>query len=110
MANAAGLNANANLAGGRICQRALSEIKNAWSRNFNRFVCSAHLCSNSFLAQPPQPPPVNDYGGVFISCLCPCEVARAAYKCVISQQEHYLSASLVLSSKQTEFCGAEVLE
>jgi hypothetical protein len=45
MANAAGLNANANLAVGRICQRALSEIKNAWARNFNSFVFSAHICS-----------------------------------------------------------------
>jgi hypothetical protein len=50
MANAAGLNANANLAGGRICQRALSEIKNAWARNFNSFVFSAHMCSKLVLA------------------------------------------------------------
>jgi hypothetical protein len=50
MANAAGLNANSNLAGGWVCQRALSEIKNAWARNFNSFVCRAHLCSKLVLA------------------------------------------------------------
>jgi hypothetical protein len=112
MANAAGFNANANLAGGRIYQRASSEIEYARARNFNRFVCSAHLCSKLvFGAATSAPiPPGNDYGGVFISWLCPCEVARAAYKCVILQQEHYLSASLALSSKQIDFYGAEVLE
>jgi hypothetical protein len=55
-------------------------------------------------------PPVDDYGGVFISCVRPCEVARAAYECVILQQEHCLSASLALSSKQIDFYGAEVLD
>ena len=55
-------------------------------------------------------PPVDDYGGVFISCVRPYEVARAARECVILQQEHYLSASLALSSKQIDFYGAEVLE
>jgi hypothetical protein len=111
MANAAGFNANANLAGGRIYQRASSEIEYARARNFNRFVCSAHMCPNSFLA-PPRPSFHQSMIMVAYSSAAsrPCEVARAARKCVILQQEHYLSASLALSSEQTDFYGAEALD
>jgi hypothetical protein len=43
MANTTRLNTKAHLPGLRICQRALRKIKNAWPRNFNSFVFSAHV-------------------------------------------------------------------
>jgi hypothetical protein len=50
MADAACFDPDPDLPRRRVCQRALSEIKNAWARNFNSFVFSAHMCSKLVLA------------------------------------------------------------
>jgi hypothetical protein len=50
MANAASLNAEAYLPGWRISQRAFSNSKNTWARDFNSFVFCTHIFSKLILA------------------------------------------------------------